>query len=69
MAKYFISYTWAKGGTGGSGCTDVEIDGIRNWHDINAIIETIQENHPELGNLSIVNWKKYEGQEENDGEK
>ncbi|MDD3310985.1 hypothetical protein [Pseudodesulfovibrio sp.] len=65
MASYFISYTWAKNGKCGSGCTSVEVDGcIRGFADIKEIIDTIEDDYPDLGQVAVLNWRRFEDEDQ-----
>jgi len=68
MAEYFVSYNWQKGSSYGAGCTSVSVEnGVRNFNDVMLITEALENSNPDVGNVTILNWQRFEGQEENDG--
>lgn len=61
MANYFVSYAWANMARDGHGCISINApNGIRNFDDIEATIAAIKAQYPDLDQVTIINWQRFE---------
>ncbi len=60
MNKYFVSYSYTSNNKRefGFGNCQINRNKIKNYDDINAIKNIIQEQSPDLGNVIILNIQK-----------